>query len=206
MIDAPKRKVAPINRCLIDAGVIEPRRNDEQPKSIHHQGTGRVRLADVQVWEPHNGNRIELSAVEAAIIELHERFGLSALAADPFQAALMIERLQKRGLPVFMLDQVGSTLQAQATAVLDGFRERIVDLFPHDALLSDLQKLQIAERNYGYRLVSPRATRIDTHATAHGDTATAFSIAMLAAKRAALRPSRTIQGRLVCWPTAEAAA
>ncbi len=204
VIDAPRRKVAPVNRCLIDAGLIEPRRNDEQPQYIHHQGTGRVRLADVEVWQPSNGNRVELSAVEAAIIATHERFGLSALAADPFQAALMIERLQKRGLPVFMLDQVGSTLQSQATAVLDGFRERIVDLYPHDQLLADLRGLQIAERNYGFRLVSPRATRIDTHATAHGDTATGFSIGMLAAKRAALRPSRTIQGRLVCWPEAAA--
>ncbi len=202
--EAPQRQRAPINRALIDAGLLAPSRNEE-PQYIHHPGTGRVRLAAVEVWEPSNGVRVELTAVEAAIIATHERFGLSALAADPFQAALMIERLQKRGLPVYMLDQTGITLQAQASAVLDAFKERIVDLFPHDQLLADLGGLQIAERNYGYRLVSPRANGANTNATAHGDTATGFSIGMLTAKRAALRPAREVQGQLVCWPTAQVA-
>jgi hypothetical protein len=202
--EAPQRKTTPINRALIEAGLIEPRRN-EGPQYINHPGTGRIRLADVRVWEPHNGSRVDLSEVEATIIATHERFSLSAVAADPFQAALMVERLQRRGLPIYTLDQTGITLQAQATAVLDAFRERIVDLYPHDQLLADLAGLQIAERNYGFRLVSPRATRMDTHATQHGDTATGFSIGALAAKRAVLRPVRQISGPLVCWPTAAVA-
>jgi Phage Terminase len=202
--DAPPRKPMHLNRVLIDAGVIEPRRNDEQAETIHHPGTGRIRLADLRVWEPVNGSRVNLSDVEAAIIEAHERYELSAVAVDPFQAELLVQRLQARGIPIYTLDQVGSTLQAQASAVLDGFRERIVDLFPHDQLLADLKGLRIAERNYGFRLISPHATGTETHATAHGDTATGFSLAMLAAKRATLRPSRQVQGRLVCWPSAVA--
>jgi hypothetical protein len=199
--ESPRPKTAPINRALIEAGLIEARR-DEGPQYINHAGTGRIRLADVRVWEPRDGNRVDLSDVEATIVATHERFGLSACAADPFQAALMVERLQRRGLPIYTLDQTGITLQAQATAVLDAFRERIVDLYPHDQLLADLRGLQIAARSYGWRLVSPRATRMDTHATQHGDTATGFSIGTLAAKRAVLRPARQISGPLVCWPTA----
>ena len=83
--DAPQRKQPYINRVLIDAGVIEPKRHHETPESIHHPGTGRIRLADLRVWEPVNGSRVDLSDVEAAIIEAHERYGLSAVAVDPFK-------------------------------------------------------------------------------------------------------------------------
>ncbi len=136
---------------------------------MHYPGTGRIRLADVQVWQPINGSRVDLTEVETVILDLHKRFGLSAVAVDPFQAELLCQRLQRAGLPIYTLTQTGINLQAQATAVLDGFREKVVDLYPHDALLADLAGLQIAERNYGFRLVSPRATRMDTHSTAHGD-------------------------------------
>jgi phage terminase large subunit-like protein len=200
----PQRKVSSMNRVLLDAGLIERCRSDEQPETIVHPGTGRVRLADVRLWQPSNGSRVDLSDVEAAILETDKRYGLSACAADPFQAELLCQRLSRAGLPIYTLQQTGITLQAQATVVLESFRARIVDLYPHDELLADLQGLQIAERAYGFRLISPRATRMDTHSTAHGDTATAFSVALLAAKRAALRPSREVPGRLVCYPSAVA--
>ena len=51
-------------------------------------------------------------------------------------------------------------------------------------LENDLRKLQIEERSYGFRLVSTR----DEHG--HGDTVTALSIALVAAKNAP--PARTI--------------
>jgi hypothetical protein len=198
--EAPQRKLSGIVASLIENGVIE--RCKSEPERIHHPGTGRVQLADVRLWEPQNGVRVDLSEVEAAIVEAHERFGLSAVACDPWQAELLVQRLQRLGLPIYAIQQTGIILQAMASAVLDGFREKIVDLYPHDQLLADVRGLQIAERNYGFRLISPRATRMDTHATAHGDTATAFSLAMLAAKRAALRPPREVPGRLVCYPAA----
>jgi phage terminase large subunit-like protein len=188
---------------LSDAGLLEAPRQD--PERIRHPGNGRVRLASLRVWEPCNGSRVDLSEVEAAIIDLHKRLNLSAVAVDPFQAEMLVQRLQRKGIPIYTLSMTGITLQAMASAVTDVFREKSVDLYPDDQLLADLRGLRIADRNYGFRLVSPRATRMDTHATQHGDTATGFSLAMLAAKRAALHPGREVPGRLVCWPEAPAA-
>jgi Phage Terminase len=202
IVERPQPKRSMINRLLLDAGLVEPAPQQEPTETIHHAGTNRIRLADLRVWEPSNGSRVDLSDVEAAIIDAHERYELSAVAVDPFQAELLVQRLQRRGIPIYTLDQTGITLQAQASAVLDGFRERIIDLYPQDQLLADLKGLRVAARNYGFRLISPHATGTETHATQHGDTATGFSLAMLAAKRVALRPSRTIQGRLVCSPCA----
>jgi phage terminase large subunit-like protein len=198
-IAAPKAKLSGTLAALVDAGLMDVKRRE--PQRVHHSGTGRVRLAAVEIWQPRDGNRVDLTEVEAAIVAVNERFGLSCVACDPWQSELMVQRLQRRGLPVYLLQQTGINLQAQASAVLDGFRERIIDLYPCDQLLADLRGLQVAERHYGFRLVSPRATRTDTHATAHGDSATGFSLGMLAAKRAVLRPAREVPGKLVLWPT-----
>lgn len=198
-IAAPKAKLSGTLAALVDAGLMDVKRREAQ--RVHHPGTGRVRLAAVEIWQPRDGNRVDLTEVEAAIVAINERFGLSCVACDPWQSELMVQRLQRRGLPVYLLQQTGINLQAQASAVLDGFRERIIDLYPCDQLLADLRGLQVAERHYGFRLVSPRATRTDTHATAHGDSATGFSLGMLAAKRAVLRPAREVPGKLVLWPT-----
>jgi phage terminase large subunit-like protein len=197
-VAAPSHTLIGTLAALVHAGLMEVNRRESQ--RVHHAGTGRVRLAAVEIWQPRDGNRVDLNEVEAAILAAHKRFGLSCVAVDPWQSELMVQRLQRRGLPVYLLQQTGINLQAQASAVLDAFRERIIDLFPCDELLADLRGLQVAERHYGFRLVSPRATRTDTHATAHGDSATAFSLGTLAAKRAVLRPAREVVGRLVCWP------
>ncbi len=197
-IPAPKVKLRGTLAALVDAGLMEMKR--QEPQRVRHPGTGRVRLAAVQIWKPRDGVRVDLTEVESAIVAVNEQFGLSCVACDPWQSELMVQRLQRRGLPVYLIQQTGINLQAQASAVLDAFRERIISLFPCDELLADLRGLQVAERHYGFRLVSPRATRTDTHATAHGDSATGFSLGMLAAKRAVLRPARDVPGRIVLWP------
>ena len=195
-IDAPPRKTTHINRCLIDAGLIQPARRDEPQQQIHHAGTGRVRLAHVDVWQPTNGSRVDLSEVEAAIVAANERFNLSCVACDPWQSELMVQRLQRRGLAIFSLQQHGQSLQAQASAVLDVFRERSIELFRHDALIGDLRSLQVAERLYGFRLISPKTSNMNTNATAHGDCATAFSIGLLARADAYFVPHVKFQAGL----------
>ena len=64
-----------------------------------------------------------------------------------------------------------------AAALLEGFNSRNIVLFDDDDLIADLKQLRVVERNYGYRLESPRSSR------GHGDRATAFALALLAAKR-----------------------
>ena len=55
------------------------------------------------MWEPSNGSRVDLTDVENTIIALHERFELSAVAVDPFQAEMLVQRLQRRGIPSELL-------------------------------------------------------------------------------------------------------
>jgi hypothetical protein len=57
-----------------------------------------------------------------------------------------------------------------------------LELYSDPDLKRDIQRMRIEERNYGFRLVSPR----DEHG--HGDLGSAFALAMLAASEIAAEP------------------
>ncbi len=60
-----------------------------------------------------------------------------------------------------------------ARVLIEVFRERRIDLYPHDELRRDLSRLSIKETGFGnYKLVAPR----DKHS--HCDAGVALSIAL----------------------------
>lgn len=147
---------------------------DDRVKRI--RATGRLRLASVTLWKPERGQRISLAAVERRVLELHEHYGLASLAFDPWQAEYLIDRLSTAGVPCERVPASGGNLQAMATSMLDAFSAHMIDLFPHERLLSDLRNLRIQERSYGVRLTSPRGPH------GHGDAATALALAIHASR------------------------
>ena len=154
----------------------------------HH---GLVRLAYTRIWRPRKGSKVNLQEVEDAIVELNDRFQLKALNFDPWQARHMSQRLSAVGLgvaakqlgqhhmtsrvPMVEVTQTGQNLQKIASIVIEAFNDHRVELYEELNLRRDLTRLRVEERQYGFRLTSPR----DEHG--HGDTASAFSFAMLAA-------------------------
>jgi hypothetical protein len=139
-------------------------------------GTQRIRLAHCVSWAPDpNTGKVDLEAVEAAVAAAHRRFHLASTGYDPFQAELMAQRLTRRGVPMREVTFTGANLNTMASVLLEVFRSRRIDLFPHDRLVADLRRLSIVEKSYGHRLEATRD--VDGHA----DTATAFAIALPAA-------------------------
>jgi hypothetical protein len=132
-----------------------------------------LRLAYVENWAPSpRTGQVDLTRVERTILEMHERYELSTLAYDPYQAGLMAQRLSRRGLDVTEVPFVGKHLNEMASTLLDVFRSRRIRLYRHDKLIDDLGKLSIVEKSYGYRLEAARTQ------DGHADTATALSIAL----------------------------
>jgi hypothetical protein len=165
-----------------------------------HAGHGRIRFAHTRVWRPAKGMKVDLQTVEDFLFDLHARFGLKQLNFDPWEARHMASRLQSGGmgrlaksrldaygrapadrpsLPVVEVSPSGKNLQAVATAVIEAFNDRRVELYPEPDLHRDLTRFRVEERSYGFRLTSPH----DEHG--HGDLGTAFSLAMLAASELA---------------------
>ena len=98
------------------------------------------------------------------------------MSIDPHQAEHLAQRLERAGVPVALTAFTPANLQGMATSLLEAFGDRQMDLYPHEQLLADLRALRVAERYDGYRLESPRGPG------GHGDTATALSLAMHAAR------------------------
>jgi hypothetical protein len=145
--------------------------------------THRVRVATVQGWAPIAG-RVDLQAVQHAVLKAHEQFNLRAVFFDPFQAELMADQLRKAHVTMQEMTFGGANLNRMATALLEVFRERKIDLYDDPQLLRDLQRLTIEEKSYGYRLTSTR------DADGHADRATALAIALPGALELAASGSR----------------
>jgi phage terminase large subunit-like protein len=103
-------------------------------------GTERLKLCRLDVWQP-SGTKVDLSAVENRISELHREYLLARVTADPWQAELMLQRLNRQGVPCEGLQMSGSTLQALATSLLTEFRGRTVDLLRDPLLFAADRKL-----------------------------------------------------------------
>ena len=156
-------------------------------------GTERLKLCRLDVWQPSGGQKVDLTAVENRIAELHREFRLSKVSADPWQFEQALQRLGRAGVPCEGLAMSGTTQQALATAMLTEFRGRTLDLLTDPLLTADLKNLPIASRSYGFRLESPTNAK---DGTGHGDTVSALALAIRTARQVSVSamfdPSRRL--------------
>lgn len=135
--------------------------------------TQLLHLAYAESWAPAPATgRVDLIRIEQTILQLHKKFALSTVAYDPFQAALLAQRLEQARLKTHEMVFSGTNLNLMASTLLEIFRGRRIRLFPHDQLVRDLGRLTLEEKSYGWRLSATRD--IDGHA----DVATALAIAL----------------------------
>lgn len=168
-----------------------------------HRETQQLRLAYAQSWQPQRGTgKVDLIAVERALLDADRRFGFATCGYDPYQAALMAQRVSLQRVKMQEMTFTGANLNLMASTLLDVFRSRTLRLYRHSALIADLQRLTIEERSYGYRLSATRDER------GHADLATALAIALPIAiellgrspvRVGAVDLDRTGGGRLDAW-------
>ncbi|QDT56277.1 Phage Terminase [Caulifigura coniformis] len=154
---------------------------------------GRIRLAHAHLWKPTPGKRVDLMEVERYVRALDRKFALRRIGFDPWQAEHLAQRLEadaghrrrQQHLPARVepwmkeIPPSGANLRDMASLVLESFTDRRFQFFPCAPLHADLLKLRVEERPYGYRLVSPR------DGDGHGDTFSAFALALLIAHQEA---------------------
>jgi L-alanine-DL-glutamate epimerase-like enolase superfamily enzyme len=115
--------------------------------------------------------------------EVARRFGANILF-DPHQAILLAQQLAARGLTLFEMPFTGPNCNKMASALLQAFRERRIDLYRDadgDRLIDDLGRLTIVEKSFGYKLEASHDPN-----TGHADRAFALAIALPAALEAAM--------------------
>lgn len=187
-MDRTVRKPRPLPGALnamADLGYVDAPR--DEIKYTRVPGTGRLKLVELHVWKPESG-RVELDAIEHVIRDAHQRYRLTRMAYDPWQAEYLGQRLTKAGLYCDAINFTPTALQSMASGMLTAFRERTLELYNHAELIADLKAMRITEKaNGGYRLTMARG---NDEGTAHGDAATALAIA--------LEASRAIRGDSTC--------
>lgn len=143
--------------------------------------TGRIRLAHVESWQPGLNREVDLDSVERGVVAAARRFRRLQVHYDPHQAEHLAQRLRRFGVSMVPMPFSGPNLHRMASTVMQLFRERRIDLYPHTELIGDLRSLRIEERPGfgGYRLTAPRT------AVGHCDLGIAFSIAAPGASVAA---------------------
>lgn len=153
---------------------------------------GRIRLAHDHLWKPTRGQKINISEIEAHVLDLDQRYGLEYVGFDPWQAEHLAQRLEvlsdrrrrpsdifkplrARGTQPWMrsIPPTATNLREQAGLVIECFTDRRLQLYPCEALRRDLVKVRVEEKSYGIRLTSPR------DGEGHGDTFSAFANALL---------------------------
>ncbi|MSR58426.1 MAG: hypothetical protein EXS05_12365 [Planctomycetaceae bacterium] len=131
---------------------------------------GRVRVAFSQKWLPAGGE-INFEEVKKAIRVAHRRYGFHLCIFDPWGAQAIAQQLsQFDGIPAMVCPQTPPRQHDQATAVLELFQNRIIDLYNDGPLLMDIRQATIRERNYKLKIESPRSD------SGHGDVMSALSI------------------------------
>jgi phage terminase large subunit-like protein len=169
----PRRRLSAAAEAMFDLGIWERQDEEDEPNEyVEHPGTGRIKLARVQVWSPPRKGKIDLEQVEKAVVHFDKRFQLQAIGIDPWQAAYLVERLRKMNVPISPVDFTGNNLKSMCSATLEAFSEGMIDLYADPDLLHDLRSLRVVEKSYGVRLDSPRGLN------GHGDAATALAIAL----------------------------
>jgi hypothetical protein len=163
-----------------------------------HAGHGHIRLAKTKIWRPAKGQRVNLDEVENTVLDWHDEFKFKQINFDPWELRALASRLQSGGvgrmaggprfgkqrresLPMVEVAPTGSNLQAQASALLETFNDRRIDLFEDADLRRDLNRMRVVEKSYGFRIESPRDE------FGHGDMGSAFNLALLAASELAAK-------------------
>jgi hypothetical protein len=161
------------------------------------ESTGALKLAHLTIFRPPGaGGRIDLSAVEREIVQLHSLFGLQCASIEAWQAEQMVGNLRRAGVPAELTHPTPPIQRVIAEAMLSAFAERRLALWPDEQLERDLRSLRIVERQQGnVKLEAPKSSH-----GSHADSCSALGLALVAARRVVSAEATRIAGPLICYP------
>jgi len=174
-LPGPRLSKRPGNVCVmgLDLGV----KHDRAAMAVLEVDSqeGVIETLWLEWWEPTGPNQeIDLMQVEREVVAAARRYKVQAVYADPYQAALLLQRLRARGIRTKEVPFSGENLKRMASAFLQAVSGRVLRCYDSedDRLKNDLAKLELVEKTYGWRLEAKRTKQ------GHADLATALLIAL----------------------------
>lgn len=173
--------------CVTHEGPLEPKtgtryvmsldlglRHDRTVLVVAHleqRSAGRTVVIDLVLrWRGTVLRPVNLSAVEAAIRSGWSRYHRPPLVVDPWNAAMLVERLQSTGMRVTEYVFSPSSIDRLARVMLVAFRDRTLALPDDPDLIEELAALRLVE-------VRPGVVRLDHTRSGHNDQGRAIGVA-----------------------------
>ncbi len=141
----------------------------------------KLRLLHSKRWNPREfeNGRISFNTVQEHVIEFSKHYKVEGVAYDPWNAAQMVENIEKSGIATYPFRPHAENSQRMATELLDAFNHGLIEMYRDDSLITDLAKLNIVQRMQGAKIEAPKDEE-----SGHCDLAMAFAIALPFARSA----------------------
>jgi hypothetical protein len=97
----------------------------------HANANGQFILDVSRHWIGTPGRPVDLDAVEREIVDLHKRFPLDTLRADPWQAVYLAQRLERQRIPISLAPVDAARVDRLTTSIKGLFVRRLVKFGAH---------------------------------------------------------------------------
>ena len=118
-------------------------------------------VAYIRSWEGRRSEPVSLASVEEEVLRLAREFQAEVIV-DPYQAALMAERLRAKGVRVTEYAFTAESRRKLFGVLLQVVKDGLLRSFPHEELRRELLSLEVTESSAGWR-VDHRPGRHDDH-------------------------------------------
>jgi phage terminase large subunit-like protein len=154
---------------------------DPRPEAQPGEAAVKITLDRMGVWAGTHQHAVSLEEVEAWVLEAKEHYNHAPIVADPWQSAMLCQRLRQRGVAVheFAFSQQSVGRLAQSLYAL--LRDRALVLPRDEDLLAELATVKIKE-------TGPGVFRLDHDPSKHDDRAIAIALAAMPLLNAANKP------------------
>lgn len=143
----------------------------------YDQGKGKVGLVTHRIWTPSPGDPVDIEAtVETALLDMYNRYNVSAIVYDPQHLLATMQRLQRKGLPTRAFEQTIGNMTAASQLLYEVLKNRNLETYPDDTMRRHIQMSVAETTSRGFRIVKTKIT--GRH---HIDGAVALAMACYAA-------------------------
>lgn len=119
----------------------------------------QIILALHKIWRPTKASPLDLRELEAWVLDVHQRYRVVKVLADPYQLMRSIAFLRDQGVAVEPYQQTTANLTRMATVVLELLRSGSLVLYPSDELREQALNATLVESAHGLRIAKERASK-----------------------------------------------